>query len=230
MWSSREIDSHVSESFTIKSSAYNFLKATRCPRSFQNLFYNSSPVLFLKQEVEFCQRQINSNIQLPAPNSRLWAHLWFLQNTSLQLYKAFDWKKTKVIKVCKSIYVHYDSQGCVYRKIESWNVSGVFLKPLHIGENAFGSYFSRYVWILSQVLSNKTFYLCFSLIFLTITLSLKHFSKLRNIVCPAEGTEASAVVSCLYQDEVPFPLINAIDTILGTGKLQKVTSVHTLTS
>lgn len=93
----------------------------------------------------------------------------------------------------------------------------------------FGSYFSRYVWILSRVSSKKTSSLCFSLIFLTITLSLKHFRKLRNIVCLAEGTEASVIVSCLYQDEVPFPFTNATDTILGTGKMQEVTSVHTLT-
>lgn len=80
-----KFDSYVSESFTIKSSAYNFLRATRCPRSFWNLFYNSSPVLFLKQKVVFCQKQINSNIQkakvqFTAPNPRFQAHLWFLQN------------------------------------------------------------------------------------------------------------------------------------------------------
>lgn len=114
------VSSCVSESFTIKSSAYNFLRATSYPRSFQNLFNNSSPVLCLQQEVTFCQIQINSDIQkaevqFPAPNSRFQAHLWFLQNISSQLFKIFDWKKkTKVIKVYKSVYVYYCSRGYVY--------------------------------------------------------------------------------------------------------------------
>lgn len=45
-----------------------------------------------------------------------------------------------------------------------------------------------------------------------------------NIVCPAERNVASVGVSHFYWDEVSFPLTNAIDTVLRTGKMQKITS------